>query len=364
MLSFLHLLLPVTGAITKNSSSMNEKSITIRDVAKAAGVSTQTVSRVLNARPDVADETRAHVQKIISDLGYAPNIIARNLSRGRSNTLGVISYGLEYFGSTSVLRGIERKANELGFSLLLSLIDRVEPARVDQIIHELLSHQVEGLIWAVPGNLTTFDWLNQKFSQVPTPFVQINRSQSGNEMIAAMDNRMGGRLATQHLLDQGYQRVGIITGPPHWWEAVEREAGWRAVLTENGVGNPDKLKAIGDWNAASGVVGLQTLITQAPDMDAIFVSNDQMALGVLQAARRLGLKVPDDLGIVGFDDIPESAYFYPPLTTIRQNTGKLGALAIDLICVLIEAREGKKAVDPEILWVEPRLIARSSSQRK
>ena len=112
---------------------MNDKRITIRDVAKTAGVSAQTVSRVLNNRPDVAPDTRAHIQRVIADLGYAPNVIARNLSRGRSNTLGVIGYGLVYFGSSSTLTGIENKSNELGFSMTLSLIDRVEPSRVDQI---------------------------------------------------------------------------------------------------------------------------------------------------------------------------------------------------------------------------------------
>ncbi|MFC1997900.1 substrate-binding domain-containing protein, partial [Chloroflexota bacterium] len=189
-------------------------------------------------------------------------------------------------------------------------------------------------------------------------------SQSSNGLIAAMDNRLGGRLAAQHLLNQGYQRVGIITGPAYWWESAEREAGWREVLTENGIKNLDQLKAIGDWNAASGDVGLQTLLTQAPDIDAIFVSNDQMAIGSLQAAHRLGLRVPQDLGIVGFDDIPESAYFYPPLTTIRQNTGKLGALAVELICTLIEAREENRTIEPEISWVGPRLVPRKSTQRK
>jgi LacI family transcriptional regulator len=343
---------------------MINKRLTIRDVAKAAGVSTQTVSRVINERPDVAAETRAHVRNIIAEMGYAPNIIAQNLSRGRSNTLGVIGYGLEYFGSTSVLRGIEHKANELGYSLLLSLIDRVEPARVDQILHELLSHQVEGLIWAVPGNTTTNDWLNDTFNQVQTPIVQLNRPQGHNEMIAAMDNRLGGRLATQHLLDQGYQRVGIITGPPHWWESLEREVGWREVLTENGVSDLNRLKTIGDWNATSGDVGVQSLMSLAPDIDAIFICNDQMALGALQAAHRLGLRVPQDLGIVGFDDIPESAYFFPPLTTIRQNTRKLGALAIDLMCMLIEAQDENQTIEHKISWVEPRLIVRKSSQRK
>jgi len=343
---------------------MSDKRLTIRDVARVAGVSTQTVSRVINQRPDVAVETRAHVKEVIAELGYAPNIIARNLSRGHTNTLGVIGYGLEYYGSTSVLRGIEQQANKLGYSLLLSLIDRVEPERVDQIIYELLSHQVEGLIWTVPGNVNAISWLREKLIQLQIPSVQLNSSQSENELVVAMNNRLGGRLAAQHLLDQGYQRVGIITGPVYWWESVEREAGWRSVLEENGFAELDDLKAVGDWNAASGDVGLQTLLTQSPDIDAVFICNDQMALGALQAARRLGLMVPQDLGIVGFDDIPESAYFYPPLTTIRQNARKLGALAVERITNLIEARKDNRTVPTEISWVDPRLVIRQSSQRK
>jgi LacI family transcriptional regulator len=343
---------------------MSDKRLTIRDVARVAGVSTQTVSRVINHRPDVAAATRAHVKEVIAELGYAPNIIARNLSRGRSNTLGVIGYGLEYYGSTSVLRGIERRANELGYSLLLSLIDRVEPERVDHILYELLSHQVEGLIWAVPGNVNAFSWLHEKFCQLQIPSAQLNSSQIGDELVVAMNNRLGGRLATQHLLDQGYQRVGIITGPAYWWESMEREAGWRAVLEENGFSDLDDLKAVGDWNAATGDVGLQTLLTQVPDLDAVFVCNDQMALGTLQAARRLGLKVPKDLGVVGFDDIPESAYFYPPLTTVRQNARKLGALAVQRITALIKARDDNQTIPAEISWVDPRLVVRQSSQRK
>ena len=125
--------------------------ITIKDVAKAAGVSTQTVSRVLNNRPDVSPETRERVQEVIAEMGYAPNVLARSLSRGRSNTLGVVGFGLGYYGSTSVLTGIEKKANQLGFSFILSLLDRFEMERVDEIIMDLLSRQVEGIIWAVPG---------------------------------------------------------------------------------------------------------------------------------------------------------------------------------------------------------------------
>ena len=341
-----------------------EKRITIKDVAQAAGVSTQTVSRVINNRPDVLPHTRERVQKAVIDLGYAPNIIARSLSRGRSNTLGVVGFGLQYFGSTSVLTGIEHKTNELGYSLLLSLLDQFEPTRIDAILDNLLSRQVEGIIWAVPGQVQLLEWITAKTENLPVPLVYLNKEQYEDHVVVSVDNQYGGRLATQHLIDQGFQRIGIITGPSDWWEAQEREKGWCQVLHEAGLENDlDSLKVVGDWSAASGDTGLQALYEKCPDLDAVFVSNDQMALGALQASRRLGLRVPQDLGMVGFDDIPEAAYFYPSLTTIQQNTKNLGALAVETINNLIQARHENKPFAQKNFHVNPHLIVRKSSEK-
>jgi DNA-binding LacI/PurR family transcriptional regulator len=337
------------------------KKVTIKDVAKAAGVSTQTVSRVINNRHDVSPATRAHVQQIIDNLGYSPNIIARSLSRGRTNTLGVVGYGLEYYGSFSVLTGIEQRAHELGFSLLLSLLDRIEPDNVDQSINGLLSRQVDGIIWAVHWQVNTFDWLGPKFENLSVPLVFLNKSQRVNDVVVAMNNRLGGRLATEHLLEQGYRRIGIITGPTEWWEAKEREAGWREAMEQTGINDLDRLKVTGDWWAASGDVGLYTLYARSPKIDAVFACNDQMALGAMQAARRLGLKIPDDLAIVGFDDIPEAAYFYPSLSTIQQNLKALGALAVEQMDKVIQAYQHEEIFNSEISWITPRLIIRQSS---
>lgn len=337
--------------------------ITIKDVAQKAGVSTQTVSRVINNRPDVSPETRLRVQQVISELGYAPNVIARSLSQGRSNTLGVVGFGLEYFGSTSVLTGVEQKSNELGYSLLLSLLDSFEPSRMEQIVNDLLSRQVEGIIWAVPGLEQTFDWLSVKFAKVTSPVVFMNKRCLPEDVVVAMNNRNGGKMATQHLLEQDYRQIGIITGPPTWWEAQEREEGWRECMEQAGIGDLDSLNTNGDWTAASGEVGLHSLIAKAPDMEAVFASNDQMALGALQAIRRLGLRVPQDLGIVGFDDIPEAAFFYPSLTTVRQNARAVGALAVEQINAIIQARQDDEDFSPGVTLVEPRLIIRKSSIR-
>lgn len=340
------------------------KKVTIKDVARKAGVSTQTVSRVINSRHDVSPETRARVQRVISELGYAPNIIARSLSQGRSNTLGVVGHGLEYFGSANILTGIEHKANESGFSLLLSMLNQFEPARVDQTLNGLLSRQVDGIIWAVHWQENIAEWLTRKFEKIDIPIVFVNKSQNNADVVVAVDNRRGGKLATEHLLEQGYRRIGIITGPAHWWEAQEREAGWRETMQQAGIDDLDALRVVGDWWAASGEVGLHSLFARSPGIDAVFASNDQIALGALQAARRLGLKVPQDLGIVGFDDIPEAAYFFPSLTTVRQNIRALGALAVEQMNNLIKARQNDEDFNPEASWITPKLIIRRSSIKK
>lgn len=337
--------------------------VTIKDVAQAAGVSTQTVSRVINSRPDVSPDTRARVQQVVKELGYSPNVIARSLSRGRTNTFGVVGFGLSYFGPSSVLSGIEQKSNELGFSLLLSLLDNFDPAQIDGILRNLLSRQVDGIIWAVPGNDRLVGELSGRFSDISVPVVYLNKLKNGDEVIVAMDNLLGGRLATDHLLEQGYRRIGIITGPIDWWEAQEREKGWRETMVQAGLTNLEELIINGDWTAASGEIGLHNLLAKSPDIDAVFACNDQMALGALQAARRLGIKAPQNLGIVGFDDIPEAAYFYPSLTTIRQNANALGALAVDRMCSFINAREKDEEFEPDVKWIQPRLIVRKSSKR-
>lgn len=348
------------GNILENNMKPSGR-VTIKDVALAAGVSTQTVSRVLNNRPDVSKKTRIHVEQVIATLGYSPNVFARNLSRGRSNTLGVVAHGLVYFGSSSTLTGIENKANELGFSLTLSLIDRFEPSRVGHILNDLLSRRVDGIIWAVSGNLNSLNWLTEKFSNVLIPHVYINKGPNRSDFVSAIDNRLGGKMATEHLIEQGYQRIGIITGPNTWWEANERLQGWRDVVQAAGYADIDSLVVEGDWEPPTGDVGLHTLLDRDPDVDAVFVSNDQMALGTFQAARRLGLGVPEDLGVVGFDDIPEAAYFYPSLTTVRQNTHKLGAVAVENINEQIQAQQDGIVIEPDITWLAPRLIIRKSS---
>jgi LacI family transcriptional regulator len=181
-------------------------------------------------------------------------------------------------------------------------------------------------------------------------------------LVVANDNRSGGAQATQHLLDQGRRTIGLITGPLNWWEARERYAGWKDTLLRAGLEPSPSLVVEGDWSAPSGERGMRTLLTQRPDIDAVFACNDQMALGALIAARVLGRQVPQDLAIVGFDNIPESAYFWPPLTTVYQRLVDVGRTAVQVLHKLIEAgQQGEESTGHATIMLKPELVIRQSS---
>jgi DNA-binding LacI/PurR family transcriptional regulator len=181
----------------------------------------------------------------------------------------------------------------------------------------------------------------------------------------AIDNAAIGCLATEHLLAGGARHVGIITGPPGWWETQQRLAGWRRTLRAHGREVEDQLIVEGDWTVSSGEQALYRMLEISPDIDAIFASNDQMALGVLHAAHRLGRRVPDELSVVGVDNIAEASHFWPPLTTVHQPLGDAGELAVKEIDQLIGwSRKSRRAYEgiPEMTLLEPTLIVRESSR--
>jgi len=341
--------------------------LTIREVAEAAGVSTQTVSRVLNNRPDVAAETFERVQRIIADTGYAPNMLARGLIQGRSRTLGVVAYGLEYFGPTRVLTGIEQQAAEMGYSMSLNLIHQPEMDGVDGLLNSLSARQVDGIIWAIPEVSHNRTWSHTKGPDFPVPVLLVG-GMSGQSSLPsiAIDNRAIGRLATEHLLEGGARRIGIITGPLNWWEARERQRGWRETLETHGLNVDATLVVEGDWTAKSGEAGLDRLLETAPDIDAVFACNDQMALGVLHGAHRQGRPVPDDLSVVGVDNIAEGSHYWPSLTTVHQPLRDAGALAVKTIDDLIKrsndfAESAASTIELHRL-LAPQLIIRESSR--
>jgi len=340
------------------------KVVTIKDVAKAAGVSSMTVSRVLNDRPDVSPKTRKHVQEVINELGYAPSEIARSLSHGRSKTLGVVSSALEFYGPSRTLVGIEKQANDLGFSLMVRLLHNPLESRGERALNELIANQVAGIIWAVAEIGEQREWLYEHLYNGATPVVFLSMKPRPNTSLIAIDNRLGGKLATSHLVEQGYQKIGLIGGPGEWWEARERESGWQEILQQAGRSNLQNLKERGDWTAASGYEAMLKLLNRAPDLDAVFVSNDSMALGALQAAASCGRSVPQDLAIVGYDDIPESAYFSPSLTTVRQGLLDLGCQAVFLLNQHLLAKRREEAFTAQVATIDPQLVIRQSSLRE
>jgi LacI family transcriptional regulator len=344
---------------------VTNKRVTIKEVAQAAGVSTQTISRVLNDRPDVSADTRQRVRAIIEALGYSPNALARSLIRGRSHTIGVVGYGLRYYGPSQVLTGIERRANELGYSLILSLLREPESDSGEEAFKHLLDRQVDGVIWAVPQIGSNRDWVAGQPQRPGCPVVFINTGPGPGMAVAAIDNHEGGRLAVEHLLEQGYRRIGIITGPNTWWESQQRELGWREAMASAGISSRDldALKVSGDWYPSSGEAGLEALIHRDPNLEAVFALNDLMAAGALLTARRLGRRVPQELAIVGFDDTPEAPYYSPALSTIRQPLVEMGTLAVDMLIGMLEGQPGTNQSDPKwpVLWLHPTLIVRESS---
>jgi len=336
--------------------------VTLQDVARLAGVSTKTVSRVVNNQGEISHSTRQRVQAAIAQLGYRPNIVARSLVNRRSNTLAVVAWGIDYFGPSRTVVGIEQQSDEFGYSLFLNLVARPDDAEVDQLLDELIARRVDGIIWAAPEVADNRRWLNPALLAQLPPIVFLSMAARSDLAIVAIENRSGALEAVQHLLDQGRQRIGQIAGPLAWWEARERYVGWEEALTAAGKPIGPSLSVEGDWSAASGDRALRALLAQEPHLDAIFVGSDQMALGALGAAHSLGRRVPDDLAFVGFDDIPESGYFWPPLTTVRQPLIEAGRIAVKTLHQIIdEQRKEQTNGGTSMTLIKPELIIRASS---
>ena len=335
---------------------------TIKEVASAAGVSTQTVSRVINERPDVSPRTRRRVQGVIDELGYRPSALARSLVHQRTDTLAVVAWGIEYFGPSRTLIGIEQQAAELGYSLFLNLLSQPNDSSHERAMNDFVAHRVDGIIWAVPEVGDNRSWIkSDRIKQLP-PMVFLSMAVQPGFAIVSVNNQNGGRQATQHLIDQGRRKLGIITGPQNWWEARERYLGWKSALAEAGLKFSPSLAVESDWSAAGGEQAMTQLLMQEPDIDAVFASSDQIALGAMRAVYAAGRRIPQDLAIVGFDNIPESAFFGPPLTTVYQHLIDVGRIAVQKLHRMIEVRrEGKESVEAEVTLSEPELVIRAST---
>ncbi|RZD78531.1 LacI family DNA-binding transcriptional regulator [Streptomyces albidoflavus] len=331
---------------------------TMADVAREAGVSHQTVSRVLSGHPHVRPATRAQVTAAVDRLGYRRNPAARALVTRRTRTLGVIAVNTTLYGPASTMAGLHEAARDEGY--LVSAVTLRGDGRqgLKDAVDHLSSWGVEGVVALTPQRTT-----GQALARLDAPFPVVS-VEGGDQLglpAVSLDQERGARMVTEHLLAAGHATVWHVAGPDGWSESEARTAGWRAVLRERGIAAPPPLQ--GDWSPLSGYRAGQELAGhvlsgQGPGVTAVFVANDQMALGVLRALREAGVRTPERVAVAGFDDIPEAEFFPPPLTTVRQDFGSIGRRSIRLLIDHIEGR----ASGAEHVLVEPQLIVRGSTR--
>jgi LacI family transcriptional regulator len=335
---------------------------TIYDVAEKAGVSRQTVSRVLNNRQDVSVETRKRIKQVMAELNYQPNAVAQSLSRHKSYLFGVVTAGLKYFGPSRTLSGITNKAEELGYGLLLKELESFNSTNIIPLLHWFKSHQADGIIWAAPEIEDNRKWLTDIFPLIDMPIIFLTMEEQKGVTIVTTDNFNGARGAVEHLIHSGHKHIGHIAGPLSWWEAQQRKNGWEAALADHGLEVNDRMWTQGNWSSKSGKAAFLELVAKYPEIDAVFVGNDQMALSVLQSSLEMGKKIPQDLSVIGFDGMAESEFYCPSLSTVYQNQDELGRIAVaELVSQTEENYLESKIVEPKYITIQPELIIRQSS---
>jgi LacI family repressor for deo operon, udp, cdd, tsx, nupC, and nupG len=303
---------------------------TIRDVARLAGVSHQTVSRVLNDVEKVNPETREKVEAAIAELGYRPSAIARSMALGETRTLACISPNLTDFTFASIIEGAEQEARNQGYFLLSS--SSGDPDTFSDLIDELIGHRrVDGLIVINPYADNRYEFTPNDF---PVVFVGAYSRDTSISSVSLDDEHVAYE-AVQHLISLGHQQIAMITGPLEEDCTQDRIKGYTRALESAGLEIDPSMIIEGDWSATSGQNGLQTLIEQNRIPTAIFAQNDRMAMGVTKAARDFKLAVPEDLSVIGVDDMPLSSYFDPPLSTMKQDMPGIGREATQILIDMV-----------------------------
>jgi DNA-binding LacI/PurR family transcriptional regulator len=347
-------------------SGTRPRSASIRDVARLAGVSHQTVSRVLNGHPSIRDVTKSRVLAAMDEIKFRPSRAARMLSMRRSETIGVLAAAVgSHYGPASSVSAVEDAARERGFYATVAHLASVAPSAISAAIEDLLTQEVEGIVIVAPRT-SVLSRLAALSMDVPIVAAQGEQRGSGGIPVVSVDQEAGVRMLLGYLIGQGHQRILHVAGPPDWNDAQSRLRAYKEVLEGAGLAWWPPL--YGDWTADSGYEIGRALArdiggaSPALPFTAVFSSNDQMALGLIHALREAGLDVPGDVSVVGFDDIPESAHFWPPLTTVRQDFSELGARCVSTLIDAIRRAEDPLAPDGigAVSPVEPRLVVRAS----
>ncbi|MGJ4846278.1 LacI family DNA-binding transcriptional regulator [Leifsonia sp. Le1] len=320
------------------------------DVARLAGVSQQTVSRVVNGSTNVAPEIRERVELAIRQLRYRRNPAARALANGQTMNLGIVSFGLTQYGPSVALSGIADEARSAGYATNLVTLGDVDRTAMKAALDHLAEDAVDGIVVLAPveAALEAITGL-----EAGVPLVVFEPGAPEGTTSVATDEVGGAALATRHLLDLGHDTVWQVAGPSGWLGSDARMRGWSDTLAASGrVTNP---VISGDWSTRSGYAAGCDIVRN-PDITAVFVANDQMALGVVKALSEYGVRVPEDVSVVGFDDVPEARYYRPALTTVRLDFEEVGRLAVDRILHLM--RGGHADALPRVL---PELVVRRST---
>jgi DNA-binding LacI/PurR family transcriptional regulator len=320
------------------------------DVARLAGVSHQTVSRVINGSASIRPSTRERVQRAIADLGYHPNTAARALVTRRSKTIGIIGSNTALYGPASIQFSIQDAARAEGYFTSLVTLGAVTHDELRAALAYLSRQSVEAIVMIV----TQQEALAVVRSEATTiPLIVVEGELSGRGLSVGVDQIEGARLATQHLVDLGHRDIIHVSGPLTWTEARARRAGYVEVMHAARLQVRADLE--GDWSPARGYAIGRELVKRN-DFSAVFVANDQMAIGILHAFAQAGIAVPDDVSLIGFDDVPEAAYLNPALSTVRQDFHAVGQRAIELLTAVLD---GLSTTTP---LLAPELVVRDSTR--
>ena len=331
------------------TSSERARVPSIRDVARLAGVSHQTVSRVLNDHTSIRPETKSRVLDAIGALDYHPNVAARALAMNRSNTLGILSATTADFGASSAIVGIEEAARAQGYSLSTLNLRETTPEAIGTAVHQLVS-EVDGLVVLAP-QVRVFTVLRDL--AISVPHVSLQTASGSDETGHSADQVAGARMMTEHLIGLGHTDILHLAGPQDWIEAESRMTGYLDALRDADL--PTHAPIRGDWTADFGYFAAQELAPRRR-FTAVFAANDLMAIGLMHGFRQAGVRVPEDVSIAGFDDIPVAAHVYPPLTTVHQDFPELGHRAVRLLVAQIRGE-----VLPSLGLATPALRVRESA---
>lgn len=329
-----------------DARSRVKRSPVMADVAAHAGVSHQTVSRVLNSPALVRPATRERVEEAIAALGYRRNMSARALATSRTHLIGVVTPAVTLFGPSHTALAIQEAARGFGYATISAATETASTSPTE-VLDFFLTLGVEGIIVVAP-TIQTADEAHRLAGSLPVVAIATDMPDPGPLRVVAIDNEQGGRDATRHLIDLGHERITHIAGPSDWFDARARVMGWRAELEAAGLPVPEVLS--GGWEGADGYAAAQRILAQQERPTAVFAANDYVALGAMRAFHQAGLRIPEDIAVVGYDDVAGCEFYEPPLTTVRQPFADLGRHAIDtLLSVLDGHTVGTEPSRPELV---------------